>query len=61
MENLRSFDESNTDDISESVVPNISVELVLSNNMHIMERKRYNIWDALGDIGGFHDGIYLLI
>lgn len=29
--------------------------------MIVMERKRYNIWDALGDIGGFHDGLILFI
>ena len=29
--------------------------------MLIMERKRYNFWDALGDIGGFHDGPVLFI
>ena len=26
-----------------------------------LKRVRYNFWDALGDIGGFHDGIILLI
>ena len=29
--------------------------------MLIMERKRYNCWDALGDIGGFNDGLVLLL
>ena len=29
--------------------------------MLMLERKRYNIWDALGDIGGFHDGLYLFL
>lgn len=24
-------------------------------------RKRYSFWDALGDIGGFYDGLRLLI
>ena len=22
---------------------------------------RYNFWDLLGDVGGFHDGLYLLL
>lgn len=39
----------------------LSIELLLSNDMLIMERKRYTFWDALGDIGGFHDGLVLLI
>lgn len=29
--------------------------------MIVSERKRYNFWDAVGDIGGFHDGIVLII
>ena len=24
------------------------------------QRKRYNIWDLLGDVGGFNDGLFLL-
>lgn len=39
----------------------IEIELVMSNEMNIAERKRYNWWDALGDIGGFHDGLVLLV
>ena len=27
----------------------------------MMERKRYSFGDALGDIGGFHDGLKLLV
>ena len=33
---------------------------MLSDEMGIHERSRYNYWDALGDIGGFHDGLMLL-
>lgn len=29
--------------------------------MKIMERKRYTFWDVLGDIGGFHDGVILVL
>ena len=39
----------------------LQVELRLSNDMKVMERKRYNVWDALGDIGGFHDGLILFV
>ena len=45
----------------EGAVPHISIELQLSNDMLMLERKRYNIWDLMGDIGGLHDGIYLFI
>ena len=39
----------------------LRVEIQISNDMLVMERKRYNMWDALGDIGGFHDGLVLFI
>ena len=39
----------------------LSVELLLSNDMLVMERKRYNLWDLLGDIGGFNDGLILVL
>ena len=26
-----------------------------------LKRVRYNFWDVLGDVGGFHDGLVLLI
>ena len=26
----------------------------------IEQRTRYTIWDLLGDVGGFHDGLFLL-
>ena len=39
----------------------LSVEVLLSNNMQVLERSRYNYWDALGDIGGFNDGLVLLL
>ena len=29
--------------------------------MLVMERKRYNCWDALGDVGGFNDGLVLVL
>ena len=29
--------------------------------MQIEKRIRYNFWTALGDIGGFHDGLFLLL
>ena len=32
-----------------------------SDEMLIQERRRYNLWELLGDVGGFHDGLVLLI
>ena len=29
--------------------------------VHFVEfRQRYNVWDLLGDVGGFHDGVILI-
>ena len=39
----------------------VNVQLQLSNDMEVAERKRYSWWQLLGDIGGFHDGLVLLI
>jgi len=33
----------------------------LQPDVQIMQRQRYSFWDALGDIGGFHDGLVLLV
>ena len=29
--------------------------------MQVMQRVRYNFWQALADVGGFHDGLKLLV
>mmetsp|Transcript_25843 Transcript_25843/g.34559 ORF Transcript_25843/g.34559 Transcript_25843/m.34559 type:complete len:213 (+) Transcript_25843:929-1567(+) len=29
--------------------------------MHVQKRVRYTYWDVLGDVGGFHDGLLLLL
>ena len=29
--------------------------------MQIESRTRYNIWDLLADVGGFYDGLFLVI
>lgn len=39
----------------------IQIEVMLSDEMAMQSRTRYNYWDALGDIGGFHDGLVLLV
>ena len=35
--------------------------VILDSDMNDLKRVRYNFWDALGDVGGFHDGLVLLI
>ena len=34
--------------------------LKLSDNIVIEKRTRYSVWDLLGDVGGFNDGLILL-
>ena len=29
--------------------------------MSIEARTKYNIWDLLGDVGGFNDGLFLVV
>ena len=33
----------------------------LSGWTRIEQRTRYNIWDLLGDVGGFNDAVFLLV
>ena len=36
-------------------------EFEIDNEMQIQKRIRYSFWMALGDIGGFHDGLFLML
>ena len=36
------------------------IRLLLSDDTVIEKRTRYNIWDLLGDVGGFNDGLILV-
>ena len=36
------------------------LELKLDKKINISSRIRYNVWDLLADVGGFHDGMYLV-
>ena len=38
-----------------------TVEFRVSNDRKVIQRSRYSFWQALGDIGGFHDGLCLII
>ena len=38
----------------------IQIKAFLSGELHVEQRTRYNFWDLLGDVGGFHDGLILL-
>ena len=29
--------------------------------MQVMQRVRYNFWQVLADVGGFHDGLKILV
>ena len=38
-----------------------SIEFVIDNKVRMVVRERYSFWQALSDIGGFHDGLTLLL
>ena len=38
-----------------------TLELRLENTMFLSSRLRYNVWDLLADVGGFHDGMHLVV
>ena len=40
---------------------NYSHVFELDNQVQMQSRTRYSFWQALGDIGGFHDGLLLLL
>ena len=44
----------------DSDLPLYSHNIQLDNRITNESRIRYNFWLALGDIGGFHDGLVLL-
>ena len=33
----------------------------LHNKMQVSSRVRYSLWQALADVGGFHDGLFLIV
>jgi len=37
------------------------IKIELDLDLTIMKRTRYNIWDLLADVGGFNDGLHLLV
>ena len=37
-----------------------SLRIFLKGYLRVQSRVRYNIWDLLGDIGGFNDGLIIL-
>ena len=38
----------------------LEIELKLDSKVRNLTRTRYSFWTALGDIGGFYDGIIIL-
>ncbi len=37
------------------------IHFVISNDKQLNQRTRYSFWQFVGDIGGFHDGLKLLV
>ena len=36
------------------------LEFMIDNQIQYQKRIRYNFWAALADVGGFHDGLFIL-
>ena len=41
-------------------VLDFKITIRLGSNIKIIARTRYNVWDLLGDVGGFNDGLHLV-
>ena len=37
------------------------IEMHRNGFTRIQERTKYGVWDLLGDVGGFHDGMFLVV
>ena len=48
------YDYTKTDDF-------FRMEMELGNRIHTEKRVRYSIWNLISDVGGFSDGIYLIL
>ena len=40
---------------------NFSINIELGNRIYTEKRVRYSIWNLISDVGGFSDGIYLVL
>ena len=40
--------------------PFVLYAFTLANDIVIEKRTRYSVWDLLGDVGGFNDGLILV-
>ena len=57
----KEFLTSSVPEVSGTDLKIFQLSFTLNNKIRMISRKRYSFWQALGDIGGFHDGLYLLI
>ena len=39
----------------------MKVSILLAKDYMDQKRARYSLWHALGDVGGFHDGLILFV
>ena len=46
--------------VSEGIVKGKVFNFVLAEDIVTEKRTRYSIWDLLGDVGGFNDGLILV-
>ena len=55
------YTETRDDEQIFEALSKIQLLFEVDNKMRKIQRQRYSFWAALGDIGGFYDGLNLLI
>ena len=59
--NLDSFDQFVTETQTDKKDAfEFTMKLILSGNKSVEGRTRYNFWDLLGDLGGFHGSLHII-
>ena len=56
---IRTYTSKDESDVQFDVL-HFRINVFLDERIEIIERTRYNVWDLLGDVGGFNDGLYLI-
>lgn len=55
------FKDNKLDEVIFSHIDFYEIKFLIDPSVRTVTRTRYNFWKALGDIGGFHDGLKLLV
>ena len=48
-------------EVDQDIAFSLKVRFNLGSTLALESRTRYTAWDLLGDVGGFHDGIFIVV